>query len=361
MKVLYITFTDMKSNDGASALRPQKMLQAFINNKADVLLLSGEQSNTLRKERIAEIRRIRKEVKEQKPDICYIESSTNPILIKEDIELIKYIHKLRIPIGYFYRDCYRNRKYQYMVKRSGFINSLKDVYLNLLQYRTDKLLKKADIIYFPSRSMANHFNYRNSRLLPPAADMVNQIERSFDKVAIYVGGISERYGFELLLQTFDKLNSMGEYKLIIVCRKYELKLSDVEIQKRPWLEIAHVSGDALKPLYERASIALVPLLSGYNDLAISVKLYEYLSYGLPIVSTDIYEMSKIIENNGVGVVVGQTVNEYAMGIQRVLESKDKWRVMCQKASEMVKNGNTWNDRASQVVDELMEIREERKR
>ena len=55
-----------------------------------------------------------------------------------------------------------------------------------------------------------------------------------------------------------------------------------------WIEIHHESGDKLKPLYERASIAFVlPDVSiAYNQFAVSVKTFEYISHGLPMVAVN---------------------------------------------------------------------------
>lgn len=353
MKVLYITFVEMDNTSGASDLRPKKIYEAFIKLGIDVILLSGEQSKKNKKNRVANIRRVLETLKYDKIDFCYIESSTYPIMFRDDIRLMKKIKKKGIPMAYFYRDCYRAKPFKQMVQRKGVVNFFKDYGLDLLQSRTDFLLRKFDIIYFPSELMMSYFHYKVMKTLPPAATQVYNINHEFRKVAIYVGGVSKRYGIDLMINAFKLLNEKDYYKLILVCRENELGLDEKTICNMPWLEVHHTSGEGLVELYQEASIALLPLLGGYNDFAISVKLYEYLSFGLPVVSTNVSEMSKIVMNNCVGIVSNQTAEEYAKKIEMILANESLWIKLSQNTKSFINNKNLWEDRVRKIQSDLI--------
>lgn len=357
--ILYIMFGELGEMSAAPGVRSQKMYEAFQQLGLTVKILCGDQGNAHRKQRKEKVKEIEKWLENNTPDICYIESSTFPILIKKDINLIKKLHRMNVPIGYFYRDCYRNKEFKSMIKRTGIVNRVKDAILNLLQYRTDRLLKIVDIVYFPSESMMKYFEYKVQRTLPPAAERYYSLKHTFDKVAIYVGGVSEIYGFSIMIKAFQKLNMEEEYKLILVCREDELKLSKSEILNMPWLEIHHASGNELCELYGRASVALMPVIAGYGDMAISVKLYEYLAYGLPIIAVDTLEKSRIIRKYQVGIIAEQTSDDFAEKVKELLNDNGIWNILQNNTKAAVEDKNCWIDRAMQVVQDLYIVKQEK--
>ena len=122
MKILYITYIDLNApQTSGSSVRPNKMLDAFLKSGHTVKLLSGSTEYIHRTQRKHSIKEIHSWLKNETPDICYIESSTYPIIFHADRMLIKHIHKLGIPIGYFYRDFYRKFP-RLFPRRKGFVN-----------------------------------------------------------------------------------------------------------------------------------------------------------------------------------------------------------------------------------------------
>lgn len=107
MVILYITFTDFSVSSSGSSVRPKKIYDAFKKNGHDVILISGDDfithDNSKHKKSVAEANEW---LDSNKPDICYVENATHPLFLKEDRKIIKRVHDLGIPIGYFYRDCY---------------------------------------------------------------------------------------------------------------------------------------------------------------------------------------------------------------------------------------------------------------
>ena len=132
MRVLYITYVDQSFVSSGSGVRPAKMFKAFQEEGHEVLLLSGMQTH---KKRSKQIKGIKKEIRKCKPDLCYIESPTYPIMLHADRSLIKYVCKKGIPTGYFYRDFYRQFP-DLFPRRTGIKGRVKELLLDFLQHLT---------------------------------------------------------------------------------------------------------------------------------------------------------------------------------------------------------------------------------
>ena len=197
MNILYITYVDLKNVSSGSGIRPARMYQAFLDERHTVKLLSGEcgrGDGVARKKAVLEIMDW---LKDNRPDLCYIESPTYPIMFQCDYDLIRKLHKMQVPIGYFYRDFYRQFPDLYP-RRTGCVNRLKDLYLDFLQWKTDRILKLANIVYFPSESCFKYFSYKRMEALPPAGFDLLPSNREHSHNVIYVGGISKHYNGDML-------------------------------------------------------------------------------------------------------------------------------------------------------------------
>lgn len=355
MKVLYICFADFSRADSGSSVRPQKMYKAFLERGHEVKLLCGSDGNDCRKERKKNVAEINSWLNSEKPDICYIESPTGAIMLDCDIRLIKRIHRMGIPIGYFMRD-FHSKFPEVFPRRKGFVNSLKDLYLNIRQKKTFAVLNNVDIVYLPSEESKYLFEYRDMRELSPAGENKISDTAVHEQNCIYVGGVKQQYSFEDLLNTFAELNSNGlKYRLIACVRKNEWKIFDSKYKNAPWLDIYHVSGTELEPLYEKASIAIISPQRGntYNDVAISVKLYEYMSYGLPIVSLDSPAMSRIIKKYELGIV-SETPKQMAESIRFLLNDAQEYSKYKNNVKKALLSENLWVHRVDTVVQDLSE-------
>lgn len=293
------------------------MYKAFLERGHEVKMLCGNCGRGRGKFRSKDVKKIIEWLNQTKPDICYIESSTYPIIHSCDYRLLRDIKRKRIPTAYFYRDFFRKFPELYP-RRRGFVNYFKEMFLNIMQKRTDSAIRKLDIIYFPSSECFSYFHYKNMKDLPPAGE-IHHVPRHNDnnRVAIYVGGVSESYGIALLLEAFRILNRKDVlYQLILVCRAKELEKYQKLFCDEEWLKIYHAKGEELEELYQRAEIGLLALRSNeYNNLAVGTKLFQYVSYGLPVVSTNVSAMKRLIEKNYFGIVAPDNPADYAAAIK----------------------------------------------
>ncbi|HIS69395.1 MAG TPA: glycosyltransferase [Candidatus Gallacutalibacter stercoravium] len=362
-KMLYITYIDFgKDCSSGSTMRPQMMYRAFEEAGLQVKLLSGSQAKENRAQRRANVEEINRWLDNNRPDYCYIEPNVYPIMNGFDVRLIRRVHKMGVPVAYFFRDAFYKLGKEFLSPPPGFVRRMKNAGLNLLHARDERMLGRcADIIYFPTQTMADYFSFADRRTLPPAGE--NRLpETPLSSVrtntGIYVGGISKAYGIEILLGAYEMLNQgedCGKYPLLLVCRQAELNQIPQRYREAPWMEIHHASGAELEPLYRRADIALIPRIqSQYNELCLSIKLFEYMGYGLPVVLSDSKEMSLQVKKAGSGVIVGNTAGDFAQGVKKLLGDPALYRQCCANQRQALLAENLWLHRAQQVVRELDE-------
>lgn len=350
MRIIFISYVDAEYTDSGSSVRPARMLEAFRKSEHDVIAFTGNQMDSNRK---AKIRKIIHEIQRKSVDLCYIESPTYPIMLHEDRKLIKTLCHMGIPIGYFYRDFYRKFP-ELFPRRKGLVNSLKEFYLDIMQWLTDRVIRYCDIVYFPSDKSHYLFSYRDMRTLPPAGEYkIINFNRSYNTI-IYVGGVTELYGFDILIRAIKIVyNQNRNIKLIVVCREKEWNDIKHKYCDIPCLEVYHTSGTGLEPLYRRADIGILTKKRNiYNEMAVSVKLFEYISYGLPVISTHSETTDNIINSLKIGITVENDENAIANGLEELLHNRKKYTKYCENIEYALKNSCQWKHRAEQVIYDL---------
>lgn len=354
MIVLYITYVNSDEIFSGSGVRPAKMLNAFKQEGHEVIVLQGEQVS---KERLSNIKKIRKQIKRKRPDLCYIESPTYPIMRHADRKLIKDICKAGIPTGYFYRDFYWQFPKEFP-RRTSISGKIKDKVLLFLQSLTNKVLKYCNIIYVPSDECKTLLKYHDIRALPPAGE--NKLDlhiRDNNQTGIYVGGITGHYDGKFLLDVFNELNACDpEYKLILVCRENEWNEFNHSCKNASWLEVHHTSGAGLVDLYRRASIAFNvgnPKYE-YSQFAISVKIFEYLSYGLPQVVINNKAITNVVNDEKIGIAVEPDIKKFAIAIKKLSEDSSLYKTYQNNIKESLLYRNLWIHRIQQVIRDLTE-------
>lgn len=352
MSILFISYTDLERNTSGSGVRPAKMLKAFQELGQEVYALTGEQGRW--RERVAKIRAAKKWVKRCCPDICYIESSTYPIMLWQDICFIRFLHRRGVSIGYFYRDFYRKFP-ELFPRRTGGLNVLKELFLDVCQWVTDRVLNNVDIVYLPSEESKELFSYHDMRVLPPAGENCLTERKSKSNTLIYVGGIIGHYDLAVLLDSLSILNAKEiKYRLICICRKGEWEKFVHPKKNVEWLVVCQASGEELVKYYLMADAGvLVPQKDNrYNQLAVSVKLFEYMSYGLPVIQVSSNAMNRIVEENEIGIITKSTAMDLADGINRLLSDSVLYEKCGKRTREVLIEKHLWIHRAQQVMNDL---------
>jgi|LSQX01.1.fsa_nt_gb glycosyltransferase involved in cell wall biosynthesis len=361
--LLYITYSDFNHVSSGSSVRPYKLYQAFKDLPLNISLISGYANRKLQITNAIHL------FKEKKFDFCYIEPPSEMIFSKQDWKLFKSLKKYNIPVAFFFRDFFYKFPINMFYKDLSPFEKMKIKVKQQIQKRTEKRLAKyIDIFYFPSPEAAKIFKYPNKKVLPPAGESLFKnfkqsrrytLEKNTSSNAIYVGGISKGYGTDFLINAFKQLNQNKIHcKLIFVCRKAEFENSALKDHNFSWLNIVHAQGDDLVKLYQKADIALLPINSNnpYHNKAVSVKLFEYMSYALPIVSTPAASMAKIIKQYDIGFVTkSYSEQEFSQAILKVITNSKIYTKYQNNIISAIEKENLWIHRAKQIINDLNDI------
>lgn len=354
MKILYITFIDFGPAKSGSSLRPQRMYDAFLELGHEVLLLSGQQNR--RKERKARVKEILKQLQSFSPDICYIEPPSGPFFCRIDLKLLRKVSEMGFPVGLFYRDAYWKFASWYRLPFP------KKQVLTYLHKRDLKAFQRyCDILYFPSDSMSALFSHKNKRTLPPAAPCREPVSKNgFLHNVIYVGGVSERYGTHILLEAMRMVNEerKQDITLTLVCDEKAIRQLYPDVDRLPYVHIVSAQGDeALAPLYAAADFGIYSGVRDlYMDFAVPVKLFEYMGFSLPVVSTNPTEAARLIETTASGLVCEDDSPALAQAILEMYQDESRFLIFQQNAIAAARE-NSWISRAGQIIKELSQIRD----
>lgn len=357
-KLLYLTYIPLNEMPTTgSSVRPQKMKEALESLDIEISTFGGINNDIkLRKKTVKNIKKL---LKEWKPDACYIEPPSGPFFYYGDVQLIRFLHKKRIPSAIFYRDAYWRFPEYAIEKKESFIQKIKRIIIKCMQIRQWNIINNnIDIIYFPSKTMAKEFNCPKKDILPPGAFIAKCNEKSeLSNILqyIFVGGAAKNHGTFITINAFKQYNENGiKAKLIYVCPKTQW--DSIGINKdlyKEWLEVIHTSGDEnLKTLYEKADISILTApRTFYRDFAVPVKIYEYISYLKPVLVTDCTETARVVSENNIGWIVHDNVDSIVKELD-YLENHKQEIINIKNNMKRVRNENLWESRARKIINDL---------
>lgn len=352
-------------NKSGSQIRPPRMIKAFKNIGYKIDIISGFAED--RKEKIELIKN--KIDKGIKYDFIYSESSTMPTLLSArknkftlnfniDFYFLKHCKNRKIPIGLFYRDIHW-RFDEYKKHVNTFKRYIREFFYfyDLLQYK-----RLVDVLFLPSKSMFEYIPFKFDKKimgLPPGmiSNNLSKVNNNRTKkrfTIFYVGGIGDIYQMHKL---FEFASKNEKVQLIVCTRKKEWEKVKNEYINflNDNIRIIHKSGNELLPYYAKADIASIFLKPiEYHKFAMPTKLFEYLSYGLPIISSKNTAFGKFIEENN----VGWSVNYNKSKLEDIFDTIFKNPNLLQKKKEnikQIKKDNTWKSRAKNVVKSLNDL------
>jgi glycosyltransferase involved in cell wall biosynthesis len=284
---------------------------------------------------------------------CYSEPTTWPLNPLIDYKFYWYLLRNDIPTSIFYRDIYW--QFPELFNHTGL-----EYLQSQIRFRIDLAVisRIADQIYVPSSSFGEELDIGPStKSLPPGG--IDKTARTDSKTSlqrlIYVGGLSKRYGPELLSKGCELAAAEQNIKLDLVCRKPEYESLPDDVRQRfesEWVTVHHISGDELDDLYQHVDAGVIPILpTQYNNMAIPVKLFEYLSYGLPIITTEITEVASFVRSTDCGLVCDANYNDISDTIITLSENTKLYSEKKENSVQTLKQ-NRWIDRAEQVASDL---------
>ena len=191
-------------------------------------------------------------------------------------------------------------------------------------------------------------------LLPPGSPAPVAVPRAPDaRSLLFVGGMRvPAHGLDLLMGAVERVRADG-HDVDVICVS---RPGEEPPEPRPaWLRVVRASGSDIHELLPGVIGTIQPRLrTPYNDLAVPIKVMEYLSYGRPLLVTDATEQARIVRDADAGLVTNDTVEDFAEGIRRLLiagpAQLDRWSANAAEAARRA----SWDARAARIVALLTE-------
>lgn len=275
----------------------------------------------------------------------YVENSSS-LPSETDIAFLALARMLRIPVLTYVRDA------QYLFPEYYQAGGLRRRLARALFRPAIGLLRAvSSLVAYPSVGLARSVgdSTPSPTLLPPGSPTPVSVPRRSDaRSLLFVGPMRyAAHGLDLLVAAVDRVRSSG-HAVDVICVS---RPGEEPPQPRPeWLRVEHLSGSGIHDLLPGVLASVTPRRrSPYNDLAVPIKVMEYLSYGRPLIVTDCIEQARIVRQSDSGLVAEATVDGFAEAITTLLAAPtnqiDRWSSNAHAAAVDA----SWANRAGTIV------------
>ena len=187
-------------------------------------------------------------------------------------------------------------------------------------------------------------------LLPPGAPQPVDVPLAAGANRIlYVGDARlAAQGVARLIDAVGRARSSGTaIELMLVCRPGQEPSGALA----SWVHVERAEGARVAALLPDVVASVIPRpRNAYNDLALPIKLFDYLSFGRPILVTDCIEQAAVVNQSGAGIVMGDDPEAMAAAMRRVVEAPEEQRRAWSAAAHDAARAASWEHRARQIVD-----------
>ncbi len=278
----------------------------------------------------------------------YVESASS-FASPADLAFLLVLRLASRPVGVYFRDAYQKYRDLYPVA------TIKDRILDGLWRVTTPILKRlATRTYAPTARLAQALLLRDATLLPPGTDPDAPFlgAGSLDCVG-YVGAVGRQDGVDLLVDAMRIVRRVRQEARLLVVTSGDLASTVSPIPD--WVTIAGADRTGLPRLLNDVAVCAIPRrINVYTDLAVPIKLMDYLSYGKPIVATKCEATTAIVGLANAAILVEDTPGDIARGILDVLSSPGEGARLAERARALAMDPTqTWDARAQTIISTLV--------
>jgi glycosyltransferase involved in cell wall biosynthesis len=280
-------------------------------------------------------------------DGVYVETSTF-LPAESDLLFLGLLRARRVPTVTYFRDAYQLFPEYYpvnTVRRWAAAHAYLPFVRSLASLSTRVAVPSAGLgrLLFPNRA--------DLLVLPPGAPEPADVPHEpASHRLLYVGDARlAAQGAPNLLEAVRRVRAAGrDVELTIVSRAGQEPASDEE-----WVRLERASGAGIHALLPGVAASVIPRpRSAYNDLAVPVKLFDYLSYGRPLLVTDCREQARVVREAGAGMVVPDDPAGMAAAIESFLALQPEARTAMADAARRAAIASSWRSRALAIMSAL---------
>ena len=283
-------------------------------------------------------------------DGVYVENSST-LPSETDLAFLALARALGIPVLTYVRDA------QYLFSEYYAATSLKRRLARALFRPAIAALRAVSTrTAYPSRGLAAAVGDRSPDplLLPPGSPPPVEVPADPDaRSLLFVGPMRfPAHGLELLVGAVERVRA-GGYDVRVICVS---RPGEEPPEPRPaWMRIERADGAEIHDLLPEVVATIQPRrCTPYNQIAVPIKVMEYLSYGRPLLVTECAEQAAIVNRAGAGIVMGDDTDAVADAIRHLLAASSEQRRAWSVAAHDAARAASWEHRAQQIVDLLLE-------
>lgn len=235
-------------------------------------------------------------------------------------------------------------------------NLRKNPFMKALEFLCEYLiLQGASLLIMPSKAAIQqfkvfHIERKRIVVVNPAPNVVGQNEVSFHKRVsriLFTGHVEWRKGLDVLVKALIKLKDLNLHLDIAGLydknSRYFRNVKEIidtnELTDHVFFH-GCLSPDELAVLYEKADLFIFPS----RHETFGMVLVEAISFGLPVIASDIPTTASIIDNNTNGILYNtEDFEALALAIRKLTDDTDLRYAIMKNNVRLSKNLRTWDD------------------
>lgn len=242
----------------------------------------------------------------------------------------------------------------------GIINRNDATFLRL-QDKEKKIINFSDSITVPSSSMKSYIlkNYspsRDSIVVIPPAGFVSNTEADRNSNVVYTGMVSRREHVDLFARSIEYIKTKASFYI----SNYgdDLKAIKKITARAGYPDVFYSWFKTRDELISFLRTSRVGIVTSQNDICRqmgpALKLFDYLSCGVPVVANDIGGWTQMIEDENVGILTEDNPRSFGEAIDLLLTDNELWNIMHKNALNLIRKGVNWESHVSKILIPLYE-------
>lgn len=193
---------------------------------------------------------------------------------------------------------------------------------------------------------------------PLLQELVGEIDDNSKQEEIcYVGGLSVVRGIHEMMESLSNLPNIR----LNLAGSFSTNELEKEVKShKNWSQVSfhgYVGRQELISLFQRSKVGLVTLLPTPNHLeSLPIKMFEYMSAGIPVVCSNFPLWMEIVQDNECGISVDPSNSEeIAEAVQQLLKSPERSKLMGENGKKAVIERYNWEQqfkKLAQLYEEL---------
>jgi len=189
------------------------------------------------------------------------------------------------------------------------------------------------------------------------------IRRNWTQVCGYFGHLHQGRGIEIIISMAKSLSDRlflvfggneSDIQKQLISNECENLIFKGYVPHRESLELMRLMDVLLMPYQNRVSIGV----SGHDTARwmSPIKMFEYMSSGVPIISSNLPVLSEILRNNENSLLVSPTnAGEWINAVEKIHLDPKLAEIMSRRAYQQYLDAHTWEARSKRIIEAAREL------